>query len=182
MDNFSYLARPDLPRPNCRVKLVCGPPAGGKTTYVHAHAVVGDIIIDVDAIAREQAFDRDRPRAADFLQERNRRLAALADERPDRVAWVIVGAPSQLLRQWWTDTLNAENVIVLTATRDELRHRILNDPDRRYVCELQFRLVDKWLDRERANEPGVYQSGVDARGFPTDPLHPWNRDRQACPS
>lgn len=34
------------------VKVVVGPPAGGKTTYVAEHATANDIVIDLDAIAR----------------------------------------------------------------------------------------------------------------------------------
>ena len=33
------------------VTVVCGPPAAGKTTYVHEHARPGDIVIDFDALA-----------------------------------------------------------------------------------------------------------------------------------
>jgi hypothetical protein len=173
--DFGDIARPDLPPPNCRVRLVCGPPAAGKTTYVRAHAAADDIVIDLDAIACEQGFDRDHDRVGDFLVERNHRLAALAAEPAGRVAWVIIGAPSSLLRQWWADMLNAEDVILLTATRAELQRRIRKDPDRKYVCGLYMMLVDKWFARERANDPGIYRSGVDINGVPTDPLHPWNR-------
>jgi hypothetical protein len=48
------LARPDLPMPACRVKLVCGPPAAGKTTYVLHNFTPGDIIIDLDVIAQSR--------------------------------------------------------------------------------------------------------------------------------
>jgi hypothetical protein len=178
MNTFGDVARPDLPKPNCRVKLVCGPPAAGKTTYVCERAAADDIVIDVDAIAREWGLDRDRPQdqVGNLLEERNRRLTALANEPADRVAWIIMGAPAPALRRWWADMLRAEDVILLAPSRDELRRRVLNDPDRRYVCELHFSLINKWFARERANDPGIYRSGVDADGFPTDPLHPWYRN------
>ena len=47
---YGDIARPDLPRPNCRVKLVCGPVAAGKSTYVRRFAGKGDIVIDLDTI------------------------------------------------------------------------------------------------------------------------------------
>lgn len=32
------------------ITVVCGPPAGGKTTYVNEHQQAGDIVIDMDAL------------------------------------------------------------------------------------------------------------------------------------
>jgi hypothetical protein len=137
------------------------------------------LVIDLDLIARERGFDRDRPADAtgDLLRARNARLAALAFEPPDRLAWVILLAPSRALRQWWSAALavRPEDLIVLTPSRDELRRRILSDPDRRFVSELHFRLIDDWFARERANDPGIIKRGCDDDGLPTDPLHPWNR-------
>lgn len=173
------LARPDLPKPTCRVMLVCGPPAAGKSTYVKAHASPVDLVIDLDLIARERGYGRDRSAAdvALLLEERNRRLRALAKQPPERVAWVIVGAPSPSLRQWWCEALAVRpgDLVVLIPSREELSRRIRNDPDRRHVRELHNALVDKWMTRERNNNPGVVKSGCGVDGFPTDLLHPWRR-------
>jgi 5-methylcytosine-specific restriction protein A len=161
------------------VRLVCGAPASGKSTYVKNHAEAGDLVIDLDLIARERGFGRARPPSAiaTLLAERNRRLAALACEPPERLAWVILSAPSQSLRGWWCAALGvaADDLIVLTPSREELRRRIIADPDRRTVRESHMVLVDKWIERERANDPGIIKTGSDAAGLPTDPLHPWNR-------
>jgi 5-methylcytosine-specific restriction protein A len=169
--------------PKCRVLLVCGPPASGKSTLVRARAGPDDVVVDLDAIAREFGFGRDRPAeiTAELLQERNRRLAALAAEPPSRTAWVILGAPSPSLRQWWCDALGVEpaDLILLTPPRDELRRRIWADPDRVAVRLHHLALVDKWLDRERVDNPGIVKSGCDASGYPLDPLHPANRRERA---
>jgi 5-methylcytosine-specific restriction protein A len=164
------------------VKLVCGPPAAGKTTHVRAHAGPGDIVVDLDAIAQERGYGRyPRPPGAvtALLQERNRRLAALAGEPCDRVAWVILAAPSRCLRKWWCETLavQAGDLLVLAPSRDELRRRIVNDPDRKFDRQTQFETVDKWFARERADDPGVLRWGADVNGWPLDPLHPLNRER-----
>jgi hypothetical protein len=178
---FGDLARPDLPPPNCRVMLICGPVAAGKSTYVRAHATPDDIVIDLDMIARERGYGRDRPLGAvgELLQERNRRLATLFDEPQSRVAWVILTAPSRALRQWWTRTLGVKrgDLILLTASRAELRRRIIADPDRVVVRDQHIALVDQWIARERANDPGIAKRGVNDDGTPTDPLHAWNRER-----
>lgn len=173
------IARPDLPLPNCRVRMVCGPPAAGKSTYVRAHARPDDIVIDLDTIAKARGIGRERPPGVvrELLQERNACLAALASEPRERVAWVILGAPSKSLREWWRINLGASpaDVIVLVPTRAELRCRILDDPDRADVRVHHLMLVDQWFARERDDDPGVTKSGYDASGHPTDPLHPWNR-------
>lgn len=138
-----------LPKPNCEVWLICGPPAAGKTTFVRANASKGDIIIDVDAIACEYGLGRKHPSEATamLLLDRNERLAALATEPPDRVAWVIICAASEELRQWWRKVLGIQpdHLILLVPPREELYRRIMGDPDRRAVQHLHMKLVDKWL-------------------------------------
>jgi hypothetical protein len=170
------LARPDLPVPSCRVKLICGPPAVGKTTYVLRNFTPGDIIIDLDLIAKELGIDRAATSEliAELLEERNHRLAQLANEPRNRVAWVVLTAPSRSLRSWWCQALGVIRH-VLTAPRDELVRRILTDPDRAVVRQRQIQAVDRWFRYERDNNPGVLKPGYDAYGHPTDPLHPWNR-------
>ena len=177
------LARPVLPRPRCRVKLVCGPPAAGKSTYVVSHAGQHDVIVDFDALAREMGFGRERPSwlITQVLEVRNERLAALSLEPPERVAWVILSAPSKALRAWWRSVLGValEDVIVLVPTREELRRRIFKDPDRptlRFKLK-QMEVVDSWFRKESMNDPGfgVLRSGCGVDGEPTDPLHPWNK-------
>jgi hypothetical protein len=165
-----------LPMPACRVILVCGPPASGKSTWVRQRVVPGDIEIDVDAIAKEMGYDRDRAGAPVdvLLKERNDRLAALSG-RSTGTAYVIVTAPSQMLRAWWQHTLGVAptDVVVLKPSREELRRRVLADPDRRWVVDLHFRLIDEWLERERNDNPGYVSAECDEGGYPTDQLHPW---------
>jgi hypothetical protein len=146
---------------------------------VRAHAGAGDIVIDLDDIAREHGYDRDRPTWAVglLLEDRNARLEALAREPADRVAWVILTAPSRRLRQWWREQLNvrADDLVVLVPDTRELYRRITSDPDRRRVRTLHLRLAAKWFILERRNDPGILKGDCDEDGNPTDPLHPWNR-------
>jgi len=175
------LARPDLPRPACRVRLVCGPPASGKSTYVKEHKAPGDVVIDYDAIARELGYGRDRPRSSiePILRERNRRLAALANAPSSATAWVIVSAASRHLRAWWCEALGVVpcDLAVLVPSRAELRRRIFADDDRpglRFKM-MQMEVVDRWFAMEQLNSPGVIRSGCSDDGSPSDPLHHWNR-------
>jgi len=146
------LSKPNLPRPNCRVMLICGPPAAGKSTYVRTHAGPNDIIIDLDVIAHQYGLDRNRSpdTTSTLLRDRNRRLAALATEPKDRIAWVIVTAPNKQLRQWWCTMLGVlpNDMVVLVPTRTELRRRVLADPDRDDVIDLHLSLIDRWFARE----------------------------------
>jgi len=147
----NHLTHPTLPRPTCKVMLVCGPPAVGKSTFVKQHAKPGDIVIDLDAIAAEHGIGRSR-RAGDLeriLADRNRRLAALASEQPERIAWVIVAAPGHSQREWWREALAAD-VIFLQAEPRELRRRALADPTR--DNRLSLKLIDKWLFQEKLDE------------------------------
>jgi hypothetical protein len=149
--DLGSLTKPNLPRPSCQVKLICGPPAAGKSTFVRTHAGPDDIVVDLDMIARQCGMGRDRPGATRaLLLLRNQRLALLAHEPHDRVAWVIIGAPSKELRLWWCSALGVlpADMVVLVPTRTELRHRVMNDPDRKDVIDLHLSLIERWFARD----------------------------------
>jgi hypothetical protein len=173
--------RPALARPRCRVMLVCGPPAAGKTTYVREHAAACDIVIDLDVIVTEMGVGRERSGQVlgRALDERNRRLAALAHRSPHDTAWVILTAASARLRAWWCSALGVkhDDVVLLVPLRATLRQRIIADPQRRHVATKHLALVDEWFERENANDPGFINSICDSTGLPLDPLHPWQGGR-----
>jgi hypothetical protein len=181
INQYGDAARPDLlPLPCCIVKMVCGPPCAGKSTYVREHARPGDTVIDIDSIAKEHGYGRDRPADVTglLLLDRNQRLAALAHKPPEHVAWVILTAPSQKLRGWWQDRLNVpdENLVLLVPTREELHARLAADPERKSVASLHRKLIGQWFERERTNTASRIVRGCDATGWPSDPLHSWQDD------
>jgi hypothetical protein len=176
---YGDLARPErLPKPKCRVMLICGPPAAGKSTYVREHMSAGDSLIDFDTIAKEHGYGRERPAnsVGEILMDRNERLAALSKAPRDHVAWVIITAASDRMRRWWVDTLNvaANDLILLVPSREELFRRIRSDPERKSVRVLHETLIRQWFARERDDKPSHIQRGCDNRGWPLDPLHDWN--------
>jgi hypothetical protein len=170
--------RPDFPKPKCRVVFVAGPPAAGKSSYVRKHAASCDIVIDFDAIGYQMGVSRERSSEQInlILAERNRRLAALADEPPQRTAWVIVTAPSRQLRKWWGDALGAKLMdrVLVCADRQICRERVRRDPTRRGMVNKYLRAIDQWFEREKNDDPGWLAPGCDANGYPRDQLHPWN--------
>ena len=172
------VVRPTLPLPTCRVMLVCGPPGAGKNTYVAKHATPEDTVIDYDAIAQERGYLRDVPfdQVRIILQERNRRLATLSTKPANHVAWVIITAASNKLRQWWCAALGVkpDDLVLLVPNQNEIKRRIAADPTRKHVLSQQNKIVKQWFAREQANHPGYIASGCNANGEPTDPLHPWN--------
>jgi hypothetical protein len=173
-------ARPILPKPGCRVMLVCGPVAAGKSSYVKANRGPDDTVVDFDAIARDLGYGRERRSLSRgklglVLQERNRRLRALAQAPRDHVAWVILLAPSSALRAWWIKQLNVapDDMVLLTPSKEDLKKRILSDPTRAKVIDLHMQLMSQWFDKERANDPGFVSGACDINGNPIDSLHPW---------
>jgi hypothetical protein len=170
-----------LPKPNCRVVLVCGPPGAGKSTYVRGHMQPGDPVIDIDLIAKDHGYSRWRPEEATgmLLAERNERLALLSLSPCDRVAWVIVGAPGKALRAWWRAQLNVAegDMVLLVPPRAELIKRVKADPDRKAVIGLHTVLIDQWFRREHENEAPRVARDCDASGWPvevTEGAFPWH--------
>ena len=173
-------ARPILPKPGCRVMLVCGPAGSGKSTYVEANKGPDDTVIDFDAIAKEMGFGRERGSLAYnhvglVLEERNSRMRALARAPSTHTAWVVLLAPSAALRAWWCGQLNVapKDMVLLKPDRDELERRIKADPTRAKVIDLHLTLAKQWFEKENTNNPGVLTEGCDENGNPLDPLHPW---------
>lgn len=147
------LVRPSIERPICRVILVCGPPASGKSTYVRVHAKTGDTVIDLDVIAQSFGLKRGWPSThfALVMREWASRMKALAQLGPLDVAWVVMGAPLREQREHWVRALGVKSsdLIVLTATREELFERIKADPERSRVRSEQVLAVRNWFELEK---------------------------------
>ena len=174
-------ARPEwLPRPSCKVILVCGPPGSGKNSYLQERRAPRDIVIDLDEIqARLSGAPIYEARIEWFgpaLAERNSRLAALTMESPSRLAWVIIGSPSAGQRQWWQTQLGAESVVLLNTTADECKRRIRADARRTKVMTRHLAAIEEWWAIEHGfRMVRSLKRGCDVSGMPNDPAHPWHK-------
>lgn len=130
------------------VVIVCGPPASGKTTFVERHKAEGDEVIDLDDIGmrRSGVARRDWPRnmLGLAIEERNRRLWRLSQLPASPSAWLIVSEPKPALREWWQRKLDARRVVVLAASAETCKARIIQDSERLPVLATQMRVVDQW--------------------------------------
>lgn len=127
--------------------IVCGPPASGKSTYVAERIGSNDLLIDLDDIlqALTGVPGHAAPRWAlpAALDQRNKMLAALADDRAHDRAWFIVGAPREAERRHWAKMLDGE-VVVLATPAEVCVGRIEADPGRQRRRTAQIEAVGKW--------------------------------------
>ena len=133
--------------------VVAGPPAAGKSTYVHEHAVSESLIVDLDAlfVAVSGLPMYSKPDAlVPFVAEaRDALINRLA--RPSRIpqAWIVVGWPDRERVQRMADQLGAE-LVVLDTPAPECIRRIRNDERRAHNWEQWAALVrDWWAEWER---------------------------------
>lgn len=169
---------PDWLKPSAiPLTILCGPPCSGKTTYIAERSKPGDIVIDIDVIARNidpTYTPWDGKLSTDLLNKairtRNEMLGSLARQHR-RQAWFIVSAPTSEEREWWRAKLEGD-LVLLHPGIDECKRRATQRGTPRAAQG-----VDEW--ERRAREPWRVRVGsaCDANGRPTDTRHPWNRPR-----
>jgi len=105
------------------IRLVCGPPAAGKTTYVKDHAKQGDLIIDLDALRETYVHD-------DIAKAVRQTLEASVQTHTGD-AWVIRTLADANKRTDAAKRLGADEVVVIATPAELAKERARKrDPDK----------------------------------------------------
>jgi len=141
--------RPDWLKPAVvPLTIVCGPPAGGKSTWVKSKAGAADLVIDLDVIAASlsgeplHTWNRDRW-LSPAIRARNELLGDLgrhAGRWPN--AWLIISEAKADNRQWWADKLKPQSIVVLETKPADCIARARLDADR--SIERTVEAIGRW--------------------------------------
>ena len=129
-----------------KLVMLCGPPAGGKSTYLMNNCSPGDAVICLDSIMQEltglSEHDTRPERLHDALRIRNEMLRALSTRRGS--SWFIVSSPNPRDRLSWRLMLKPSEMIVLAPHLPILARRIKGDPSRRPFVERMIGAAERW--------------------------------------
>ena len=136
-----------MPKPACRLVVVCGPPGAGKSTYVRVHAGPSDTVIDTDVMSREMyqrpLHQLTRTEFVHVFRERNHRVADLSTACAASTAWLIATEGAAKKRMYW-ERLGADVVIIHPGVDEcikQLMHDTRRDADLRAQ---QIKIIKKW--------------------------------------
>lgn len=117
------------------IRLITGPPASGKSTYVRDHAKPGDAIIDLDLLDGDSVL-----RAA--LEE------SLHLQGSQKDVWVTRTLPDPADRKGFAEYIKADSVITLDdASEEELHARLDGSPD----AEPRHEGIRRWFELNPRN-------------------------------
>lgn len=132
-----------------RIVLVTGPPCAGKTTYVQHQAGHGDLVLDLDQIARDLGSTRYWHHERAITTQANaimrREVLRLAARRSGR-AWIIRCVPDGRTRTGLARLVRADQVIVLLPPGPTLVRRARERPEPLATITA----INEWLSRYTA--------------------------------
>lgn len=137
----------DLKPSRIPLEIVCGPPGGGKSSYVRKHATKDDLVIDLDAIMASLSGLPEHMTLRKYLrpaiERRNALLRGLATNTTHRKAYFIVSAANPAERRQWQQALGGKVVVIappLTTCIEQIR----NDPNRAGLHDRMSRKAKEW--------------------------------------
>lgn len=127
--------------------IVCGPPAGGKSTYVRENAGSDDLVIDLDVIASglsgQPVHGWDVAKwLGPAIRHRNNTLGSLSRAPRCKRAWLILSDAAPDNRQWWADKMQPERIVVLETPAAVCMARVRSDAGR--SRDVTFEAIGKW--------------------------------------
>lgn len=136
------------------IRLICGPPGSGKTTYVKECAQRGDLIVDLDtfyqALSGLEWYDKPQPLLKYVLAARDGALDELA-KSPMVDAWIIGELPMKAERDGYRARFDAEVTVLETPMVDCLL-RIGEDERRSEQLGEWMPRVQSWWRRYEKDE------------------------------
>jgi predicted kinase len=149
------------------VTLVCGPPCGGKSTYVRQNAKPGDLIICHDLLAQAAGSKRHHNHELHYGQAAKLAYGQAVDSIPqhDGDVWVIRCAPEATRRGTLAEGIGADRVVVLMPSRGVALARVRHT--RRDVSETK-RVVVRWYARYQPREGDEVITGAASSGTDED--------------
>lgn len=113
------------------LRIVCGAPCAGKSSFVDTRKAPHDLVIDLDQIAAEISGEPLHGWAAHWLDaalwRRNEMLSDLSRASGSHAAWLIVSEPEARRREWWQEKLKPESLYVIETPESECIRRCKAD-------------------------------------------------------
>lgn len=129
------------------VVLVCGPPCGGKSTWVGQNARPGDLVLCVDTFAREAGSDVTHNHAGRYYRAGEDRFWTEVEQirrARDVRAWVIRCAPTALDRHQLARASGATRAFIVAPPISVVRRRAIH---RDHPPDATLRAIDSWYRR-----------------------------------
>jgi ATP-dependent Clp protease, protease subunit len=139
-----------------KVKVISGPPASGKSTYVIENKGSNDLIFDFDslmsALSGRNLYDKNNVLIPYLMDFRDLVINRLADEHALDTAWIIISQPTDEVKDQ-LESMGAE-FIAMDADKETCLQRIEADEQRINKAE-QIEAVEKWFSTDVENMKGV---------------------------
>ena len=129
------------------LEIVCGPPGGGKSTYIRERATKDDLVIDLDQIMSSLSGLPEHMTMSKYLNPaleiRNNMLRDLATDRTHNKAYFIVSAADPTERRLWQEALGGK-LVVIALPISTCIERIKADPARHGLHDRMIRKARDW--------------------------------------